>query len=133
MSTENASCPSEKCVTTALPRRVGDLLVRMSAPISAAVVFALAAPVHGQSVAPSIPENAQPKRYGQGWECKPGYRSAGETCDEILVPENAYATDGALGKGWKCMHGLDLSFGNESFSWIGRNQIGHVKCIVGKL
>ena len=106
MSTENASRPSESFGTTTFPRRVDGLLVLTSALISALAVCALAVPVHGQSVASSIPEYAQPKRYGQGWECKPGYRSAGETCDEILVPENAYATDGALGKGWKCMHGF---------------------------
>ena len=53
-----------------------------------------------------MPANAQPKSYGEGWECDRGYRRGGDVCLAIVVPENAYATNRTYGAGWECLHGF---------------------------
>ncbi|MEO0916223.1 MAG: hypothetical protein AAFY31_04465 [Pseudomonadota bacterium] len=53
-----------------------------------------------------MPANAQPKSYGDGWECVRGFRQDGDACLAIIVPENAYATNRTYGSGWACLHGF---------------------------
>lgn len=53
----------------------------------------------------AIPDNATERRFGGGWECNLGYRSDGESCAEIILPENAYPTGRSYGTGWECTHG----------------------------
>ena len=59
-----------------------------------------------QSLSAGIPENAVAKRYGGGWECKPGFRKANRSCVTVKVPVNAYATDLSYGSGWECNRGF---------------------------
>ncbi|WP_170789862.1 hypothetical protein [Ruegeria lacuscaerulensis] len=54
----------------------------------------------------SIPDNAHPNKYGDGWECDLSYRLEGEECVAIVVPGNAYPTNRTYGSGWACMHGF---------------------------
>ena len=39
-----------------------------------------------------VPENAEARSYGDGWNCALGYRVDGAECLPVEVPENAYAT-----------------------------------------
>ena len=59
-------------------------------------------------LAKAIPANAQPKPYGSGWECKPGFRQDGAVCAVIKLPENGYLTDDTFGPGWSCKRGFKL-------------------------
>ena len=66
-------------------------------PCMALLVASLATPsgvfaqnVSKPDIAKAIPANAQPKPYGSGWECKPGFRQGGTACAVIKQPENAY-------------------------------------------
>jgi len=61
--------------------------------------------VIAQNISVDIPENAQAKNFGSGWECDPGYRAANNSCVAIKVPENAYSTNTTYGRGWKCSWG----------------------------
>lgn len=69
-------------------------------PIFALLVLALPA------FAQSMPENASPRSYGDGWECNIGYRLVDEACAAVTIPENAYETKRAYGAGWECYHGF---------------------------
>ena len=53
----------------------------------------------------TVPDYASPKEYGGGWVCDTGYRKVDEECQEISIPENAYATDSRWGEGWECKRG----------------------------
>src|SRR5687767_11414160 len=52
----------------------------------------------------TIPANAHPTDWGDGWECDRGYRRLGESCAAIDVPDNAYLD--ASGRGWNCERGF---------------------------
>ena len=54
-------------------------------------------------VADEVPGNAHAERYGGGWECDWGYRTAAKSCEPITVP--AYAHLDAFGGGWDCDRG----------------------------
>ena len=58
-----------------------------------------------EDAAVAAPKHATPINYGKGWECKQGFRDAGDSCDPVVVPENAYPTNAMYGKGWKCERG----------------------------
>lgn len=60
-----------------------------------------------QTLIVSVPENAHPKKYGDGWECDLSFRVSGDLCVAIVVPENAYPTNRAYGNGWDCQHGFE--------------------------
>ena len=61
--------------------------------IVAAGMFAfLAFPVVAKDGTGPMPENAEARNYGGGWNCALGYRVAGAVCVVIDIPENAYAT-----------------------------------------
>ena len=59
----------------------------------------------GQALAQStngqIRENAEARRYGDGWRCNPGYRESNGACGAIEIPANGYATSSSYGKGWE--------------------------------
>ncbi len=72
------------------------------------VLLMAALPVHAQSAAPMMPENASAKSYGDGWACDIGYRLSGDVCAIINVPDNAYSTNRTYGRGWECLHGFQF-------------------------
>jgi hypothetical protein len=75
------------------------------AVIGAAIATLLAVwavPVLAQDGTGPMPENAEARSYGSGWDCSLGYRLNGEDCVAIDVPENAYATGQSYGSGWAC-------------------------------
>jgi hypothetical protein len=64
-----------------------------------------------QTIAPKpllvMPANARLDHTGQNWECKRGYRLAGNQCVDVQMPANArldYA-----GQNWKCKRGYRLA------------------------
>jgi hypothetical protein len=69
---------------------------------------AFAQDVSKPDISKAVPANAQPKRYGSGWECKSGFRQEGAVCAVIKLPENAYLTDDTFGPGWACKRGFKL-------------------------
>ena len=75
----------------------------------ALVIFAvqITAPhdAFAQKVAVGLPDNAEARRYGNGWECKQGYQKVRETCVKVKVPKNGYLSDTSFGRGWECSHG----------------------------
>lgn len=73
----------------------------------AAVVVICAVPVVAQDGTGPVPENAEARSYGGGWDCTLGYRVDSEDCVAIDVPENAYATGRTYGSGWACRRGYD--------------------------
>lgn len=53
-----------------------------------------------------IPENAEARSYGSGWECIIGYRLVDGACIRLELPDNAYATGRSYGPGWACRRGF---------------------------
>jgi hypothetical protein len=39
-----------------------------------------------QATTGQIPENAEPRSYGDGWRCNPGYRESNDACAAIEIP-----------------------------------------------
>jgi hypothetical protein len=62
-----------------------------------------------QATTGQIPENAEPRSYGDGWRCNPGYRESNDACAAIEIPENGYATSSSFGTGWECSYGFKES------------------------
>ncbi len=60
---------------------------------------------NAQSTQP-IPENAVAQAYGQGWECRHGFRRKSQVCDRIFLPAHAYLTGESYGDGWDCERGF---------------------------
>src|SRR5210317_1731993 len=52
-----------------------------------------------------MPKNSSPRSYGSGWDCDSGYRQVNNTCDQIVLTENAYLTNQSYGSGWACKRG----------------------------
>jgi hypothetical protein len=73
----------------------------------------LAFPVLAQDGTGPMPENAEARNYGGGWNCALGYRVAGEECVAIDIPENAYATGRSYGSGWACRRGYEEAGGTS--------------------
>ena len=59
-----------------------------------------------QGTAAAVPSHATPINYGKGWQCEQGFRDAGNSCDPVVVPENAFPTYATYGTGWKCERGF---------------------------
>ena len=57
----------------------------------------------------TVPEHATPAQFGSGWTCNSGYRKVAQTCERIVVPENAYLTNRSYGDAWICDHGYRRS------------------------
>ncbi|HAG46938.1 MAG TPA: hypothetical protein DCL19_08975 [Gammaproteobacteria bacterium] len=86
--------------------RLVRFLVRMFA--LAGIVSCVAFPALAQNGTTSpLPDNAQPRSYGSGWDCIPGYRLSGTECIRIMIPEHAYATGRSYGTGWACHRGYE--------------------------
>ena len=49
-----------------------------------------------------IPENAHKLSFSDRWECDIGYERKRELCVKIIIPDNAYPTHKAYGRGWEC-------------------------------
>ena len=58
--------------------------------LAIALVLLFADPSRGQEQTERIPENAEPKRFGSGWDCLSGFRKQENECVAIQVPENAF-------------------------------------------
>ena len=58
-----------------------------------------------------IPANAyfDDASYGTGWKCDRGYAASGETCEFIIVPENAHLD--RSGNRWECNRNFQKSKG----------------------
>ncbi|MGQ3486323.1 hypothetical protein [uncultured Roseovarius sp.] len=52
-----------------------------------------------------VPDNAFLRSFGYDWQCDRGYRQERETCVPIVLPDNAYLTEGTSGTGWTCDRG----------------------------
>jgi hypothetical protein len=97
----------------AAPREGGDRLIAF-----------LAFPVLAQDGTGPMPENAEARSYGGGWDCDLGYRVEGEECVAIDIPENAYATGRSYGSGWACRRGYEEVGGN-----VLRSDPGARECV----
>jgi hypothetical protein len=73
---------------------------------AATLIAILALPALAQDGTGPLPENAEARNYGGGWDCVPGYRVDGAACAAIDLPENAYATGRSYGAGWECRRGF---------------------------
>ena len=51
-----------------------------------------------------VPGHAHAQRYGVGWECDWGYRTADQSCEAITVPAHAHLN--AFGGRWDCDRGV---------------------------
>jgi hypothetical protein len=85
------------------------LLARLISKLAivAGVVASVAFPVVAQSGTGAMPQNAQLRSYGSGWDCDLGYRVDGAECLALDVPENAYPTGRSYGTGWECYRGYE--------------------------
>lgn len=86
-------------------RTLGRLVAKLTAV--AGLITSLAFPVFAQDGTGPIPQNAQARSYGGGWNCVLGYRVDGAECLTIELPENAYATGRSYGTGWECRRGYE--------------------------
>lgn len=73
--------------------------------VVAGLLAVLAFPVLAQDGTGSVPENAELRSYGDGWDCALGYQVENAECVEIDVPGNAYPTGWSYGSGWACHRG----------------------------
>jgi hypothetical protein len=81
-------------------------IVRALRPWLWAALLALTAlPAAAQDGTGPAPENAHDRRFGNGWDCDPGYRVAEGVCVALDMPANAFATGRTHGTGWACQHG----------------------------
>jgi hypothetical protein len=71
------------------------------------VVSSMAFPIFAQDGTGPLPNNAEARKYGGGWNCTLGYRVSHAKCIAIEVPENAYATGRSYGTGWACRRGYE--------------------------
>src|SRR4029077_10759228 len=71
----------------------------LRAVLAAACVIILCPVAHG-----AMPSNARARPYGGGWGCVWGYRQAGDQCEAVRVPVDAYLE--SSGKGWECNRGF---------------------------
>lgn len=60
--------------------------------VLAGLIASLAFPAFAQVSTAPMPAHAQPKSYGEGWECDRGYRREDDACLAVILPENAFAT-----------------------------------------
>ena len=65
-----------------------------------------------QATTGQIPANAEPRSYGDGWRCNPGYRESNDACAAIEIPENGCATISSFGTGWERSYGFKESNGS---------------------
>jgi len=58
-------------------------------------------------VAVEVPEGGYLNPSGEGWRCLRGYIKVDDTCQEIVLPANAYLADATFGSEWKCERGFE--------------------------
>ena len=93
----------------AMRRPLAGLIARTAAMASVVAWFAF--PVLAQDGTGTMPENAQPRSYGDGWVCDLGYRVEGVECLALDIPEHAYPTGRSYGTGWECDRGYEEANG----------------------
>ncbi len=58
-------------------------------------------------VAVVVPDGGFLDPSGGGWHCLRGFRITDDTCQEVVLPENAYLTDASYGSAWECDRGFE--------------------------
>lgn len=81
-------------------------LVALQGAVSCAAIFVSGAGAAAQAPSTLLPENAEARSYGDGWQCARSFRREGNECVAITIPTNAYATNRTYGSGWSCLHGF---------------------------
>ena len=99
-------------IATARPKPPRPHLAALLMAVAGTIAF-LAFPVFAQDGTGPMPENAEARNYGGGWDCSLGYRVDGAECAAIDVPENAYATGRSSGSGWACKRGYEETGGSS--------------------
>lgn len=69
-------------------------------------LLALTLPATAQDGSGPIPDNAEARSFGNGWDCTLGYRLVDGDCLKLELPDNAYATGRSYGPGWACRRGF---------------------------
>jgi hypothetical protein len=92
-------------------RPLAKLFARLA--VVAGVIASMAFPVFAQDGIGPMPQNAQSRSYGGGWDCDLGYRVEGAECLTLDIPENAYATGRSYGSGWACRRGYEEAGGTS--------------------
>lgn len=54
----------------------------------------------------AIPDGGYLDATGERWRCSRGYRKMDDTCQQIVLPENAFLTDETYGSDWACARGF---------------------------
>ena len=67
-------------------RRVLPIPIRYALPVFLLLIYS--GLVGSQDAAVVLPTHAVAINYGKGWECNPGFRDTGDSCDAVVVPEN---------------------------------------------
>lgn len=73
--------------------------------VVAGIIASIAFPVFAQDGTGPVPDNAEARHYGGGWDCDLGFREDGAECLALYIPDNAYATRRKFGSGWACSRG----------------------------
>lgn len=60
-------------------------------------------------VAVEVPEGGFLDPSGERWRCLRGYIKVDDTCQEIVLPANAYLTDASYGPAWTCERGFEAN------------------------
>ena len=68
-------------------------------------------------VAVAVPEGGYLDPSGERWKCLRGFVRFEDTCQEILVPENAYLAESYSGSSWECDRGYEAK-GNECVALV---------------
>lgn len=60
-------------------------------------------------VAVEVPEGGFLDPSGERWRCLRGYIKVDDTCQEIVLPANAYLVDASYGSTWSCERGFEAT------------------------
>ncbi len=60
-------------------------------------------------VAVEVPEGGYLDPSGERWRCLRGYIKVDDTCQEIVLPDNAYLADASYGSSWTCERGFETT------------------------
>lgn len=60
-------------------------------------------------VAVEVPEGGFLDPSGERWQCLRGYIKVDDTCQEIVLPANAYLADASYGSTWMCERGFEAT------------------------
>jgi len=75
-------------------------------------------------VAIEVPEGGFLDPLGERWRCLRGLIKVDDTCQEIVLPANAYFNDATCGTGWKCERGYKAS--GEACEFINVPENAHL-------